>query len=116
MQLKSLATGILTAGLVLVVGYFGLDKFLHPILWIGWIPTAFDGLLGLSINRWLMVIGSFEITLALMLVMPWSRVRKAGALLIAMHLIAVLTQVGWNVTGARDMSILLSSVSLFLLL
>ncbi len=33
----------LIAGLAFVFIYFGIDKFVHPLIWIGWMPAWLDG-------------------------------------------------------------------------
>lgn len=116
MERVTIVRWLLTAALVLVFGYFGIDKFLSPILWIGWIPPWMDGLLGLSREVWLKGVGIAEIVVAILLLVPHRRVRQAGAALAVVQLLGVLTQVGWNDVGARDAGLLLASVALFLLI
>ena len=106
----------LIAALVLVFGFFGIDKFLNPLLWIGWIPTWMEGLLGFTRETWLQIIAALEILLAAWLLIPIRRARQIAVVLMALHLVAVLTQTGWNDVGARDTGLLLASVALFLLL
>lgn len=115
MQRHSAAKFILIACLVFVFGYFGIDKLIHPDYWIGWIPE-WMGNFGLSRNAWLTVIGLTEALFAILLLIPVRRVQQAGAVLIALHLVAILTQVGWNDVGVRDIGLLLSSLALLFLL
>lgn len=116
MQRTSLAKYCLIAGLVFVFGYFGIDKLVHPDNWIGWIPLWMEGFAGLPRLTWLMVIGISEIVLALLLLVPARSVRMTGAVLIALHLVAILTQVGWNDVGVRDIGLLFGALSLIFLL
>jgi len=109
------ANWLLTAALVLVFLYFGIDKFVHPTLWIGWIPLWMDGLLGIPVDTWLMLIGATEILFGLFLVFPIRKVRQIGCILIALHLVAILTQVGWNDIGVRDTGLLLAALALLFL-
>lgn len=109
------ARGLLTASMVLVFLYFGIDKFVHPVLWMGWIPLWMDGLLGIPVATWLMIIGATEILLALFVLFPIRKVRQIGCILIALHLVAIITQVGWNDIGVRDMGILLAALALLFL-
>ena len=95
--------------------YFGIDKFLQPLVWIGRIPQWMDGLL-LSNAVWLRVFGAVEIILGAALLVPKTMVRKIACSVIILHLIAVLTQVGMNDVGARDAGLTLSAVALWLLL
>lgn len=116
MERNNLAIGLLTTALVLVFGYFGIDKFLHPILWIQWIPAWMDGLLNIPKETWLTIIGCIEIFLALLLLIPNRTVRKLGVFLMILELLGILTQVGINDIGIRDAAILLSALSLAALL
>ncbi len=116
MQRNDLAIGLLTTALVLVFGYFGIDKFVHPLLWIGWLPTWMDGLLNIPRETWLTIIGCIEIFSALLLLIPNRTIRRTGVGLIVLQLIGILSQVGINDIGVRDAAILLSALSLAALL
>lgn len=116
MQRKTYADLLLTAGLAFVFIYFGVDKFVHPQWWIGWMPEWMDGLLGLSNNAWMHITGVLEILFAVMLLIPVRIIRQSGAILCALHLVAVLTQTGWNDIAVRDIGLLLMSLGLFALM
>lgn len=116
MSRANTARTILIFGLSFVFLYFGIDKFVHAFLWIGWIPAWMDGLLGLPSSLWLSIIGIGEIILGLALLMPKRIIRQTASILMAIHLIGILTQVGWNDVGARDIGLLLMSISVWFLL
>ncbi len=117
MERKRLPEYLLTAGMVIVFAWFGIDKFRNAYLWTGFMPAWMDGFLGYSTKDvWIGVVGALEIIFAAMLLVPIRRIRQAGAVLIALHLAAVLMQVGWNDVGVRDLGLLLASVALFFLL
>ncbi len=107
---------ILIAALVLVFGWFGIDKFLNPILWVGFLPLWMDGLLGMDKTVWITIVGASEVGMAVMLLVPHRLVRILGTIFVILHLIAVLMQVGINDVGIRDMGLLLAAVALLLLL
>lgn len=116
MDRNRLARGFLIAGLAFVFGYFGIDKFIHPLVWIGWMPPWMDGLLGFSKDVWLQITGALEIFFSLLLIIPVRRMQQTGAILVALHLVAVLTQTGWNDIAIRDIGLMLSSLALLLML
>jgi len=116
MQRTLTAKWLLVAALAIVFGWFGIDKFLSPFLWIQWIPPWFEGLLTLTRDQWLSVIGAIEIVFAALLLIPVRRIQLVAASLIALQLVGVLTQTGWNDIGVRDLGLLLSSVALLFLL
>ena len=116
MDRKRVTILLLSAGLVLVFGFFGIDKFRNAYIWVGFLPAWMDGFLGYTKNVWISVIGAIEVILAVMLTIPVRRVRQAGALLMVLHLVGVLLQVGWNDIGVRDLGLLFMTVALFTLL
>jgi len=116
MQRKTFADLLLTAGLAFVFIYFGVDKFVHPEWWIDWMPTWMEGLMGFSRNGWMLITGALEILFAVMLVLPVRIIRQTGAILCALHLVAVLTQTGWNDIAVRDIGLLLMSLGLYALI
>ena len=116
LQRNAVAKAILTFELVLIFGYFCIDKFVHPLNWIGWIPLWMDGLMGMPKQTWLMIIGTQETLSAILILIPMRRVRQFACLFIVAQMAVILTQVGVNEMGARDFGILLSSLALFLLL
>ena len=116
MQGNHIAKHLLITELVVIFAYFGVDKFVSPILWIGWIPLWMDGLLGMPKELWLHIIGAFEIITALLILVPFRRARQIGTILAAGQLVGIFTQVGVNDVGARDLAILLSDLALMAML
>jgi hypothetical protein len=116
MQLKFGPHVVLIIGLAFVFGYFGIDKLITPLVWIGWIPLWMEGLLGMTRETWLSIIGIGEIFLAVLLLIPHLLVRKVAAALSTLHLLGILTQTGWNDVAVRDIGLLAAAVALFLLL
>ncbi len=107
---------LLTIGLAVVFGWFGIDKFLTPLIWIGWMPLWMEGLMGMPTETWLKIVGVSEIIMALLIIIPIRKVRMVGAVLIALHLVAILTQTGWSDIGVRDTGLLFSALALLFLL
>ena len=116
MQRNNIALWLLIAAQVIVFGWFGIDKFLSPEIWIGWMPSWMDGLMGVPVENWLKVVGTLEMLFAVLLLMPYRRIRQVAAALIALHLMFVISQVGWNDIGVRDIGLLLGSLSLLVML
>lgn len=112
MQRTSITKWLLIAGLAFVFWNFGIDKFIHPEIWIGWMPLWMDGLMGLPRETWLSIVGASETFFAILLLIPVRKVRMAGAILVAVHLAVILTQVGWNDIGVRDIGLMMSALAL----
>ncbi len=116
MQKASVATGVLMSAMMIVFGVFGIDKFIHPLSWIGWIPQWMDGLFGIGKSQWLMVTGIMELILASALLFPSVLIRRIAAWSMVLHLAFVLTQTGMNDLFVRDLGLMLSAVALGILL
>lgn len=116
MQRTRIATITLSAGLAFVFIAFGIDKFINPILWIGWVPLWLQEQSGIGAGAWLPWIGAGEIAVGVLLILPHTRLKKIGACLIIAFLVAVLPMVGWNETGIRDIGLLFSAVALLMML
>ena len=107
---------ILILGLAFVFGYFGIEKFIQPLNWIGWMPKWMDGLLGMGINAWLSIIGAGEIAIAIGLLIPIRLIQQIASVLAALHLAGILTQIGWNDVAIRDIGLLAIAIAIPFLL
>ncbi len=116
MQKYSVATGILMSAMIIVFGVFGIDKFIHPLSWIGWMPLWMDGLLGIDKSQWLIITGGIELVLASALVFPKAAIRRIAAWGMVLHLGFILTQTGMNDLFVRDLGLMLSAVALAVML
>lgn len=110
------ARWILIAGIAFVFLYFGIEKFVHPDLWIGWMPGWIDGLAGQTDDTWMQIIAVTEIVIAIAVVVPIRVVQKAGALFGTIHLAGILTQVGWNDVAVRDVGLISMTMALWYLI
>lgn len=94
---------------------FGADKFVHPFLWLGWIPPWMESFLGMSRETWLQIIGVTEIVIGIAALFPLRIIRQLGAMAMILHLIGVFTQTGLlNDIGIRDTGLLLVAIALCL--
>ncbi|TSC58294.1 MAG: hypothetical protein Greene041619_725 [Candidatus Peregrinibacteria bacterium Greene0416_19] len=116
MERNALARWILALSLAFVFVSFGIWKFVDPIIWIGFLPGWMEGLMGLTRDAWLRVIGVSEILMGLLLLPPVRWMKRAGAGLIILHLLAILTQVGWNDVAVRDLGLIGAAVALLVML
>lgn len=116
MNAQRTARLVLTGGLAYVFLSFGIDKFVHPILWIGWMPPWLENALGFSREQWLSVFGAVEILLGVLLLIPKRQVQTVAIALVILHLAGVITQTGLLTdTGVRDTGLLVSAMALFIM-
>ena len=117
MQQQERAVFVLTIGLAFAFGFIGVDKYLHPQLWIQWIPSWLDGTLNMTTDMWLKITAGVEIFMAAMILLPMRNVRMAGSVLMVLHMLIVLWHTGlFNDIGARDFGLLAAAVALSALL
>ena len=116
MDRKRVATYVLIGSLVFVFGWFGIDKFRDPYFWSTYLPDWMEGLMNIPGTSWVVVIGLFELLLALLLLIPIRRLRRVAVTLMILHLIGILWQVGWNDIGVRDIGLAMSAAALLILL
>ncbi|MBP9850891.1 MAG: hypothetical protein KBC47_04325 [Candidatus Peribacteraceae bacterium] len=106
----------LIAGVAFVFLYFGIDKLLSPLVWIGWLPVWMDGLAGLEKDRWLQIIAVTEIIIGVGVLIPIRTLQKIAALLGTIHLAGILTQIGWNDIAVRDVGLMCMTIALWYLI
>lgn len=112
----AIARWILLLGLAFVFLWFGIDKFVHPSLWIGWMPDGMNGMMGMQNNSWMQLVAVTEIVIALTLIIPVRTLQQIASIAASLHLLAILTQVGWNEIAVRDIGLLFMSVAVWFLL
>jgi hypothetical protein len=106
----------LTAELIIVLGlayvflFFGLQKIFVTYLWEGWMPLWMEGLLGMSKVFWTKVVGGAEVIMGLGVLYP--RSRTIVALIVSLHLIAIVSVTQLSDIGIRDTGLLLMALAL----
>lgn len=116
MSATHIARWMLILGTAFVFAYFGIVKFTNPEAWVLWMPEWLDGQLSLDLTQWMYVTGISELVIAAALLFPVRIVQRIAALLAALHLTAIIIQVGWNDTGVRDIGLLMMPTALWYLL
>jgi len=113
------ARALLSAGLAFVFLWFGIDKLLLPIYWIGWIPMWMEGLGNLSRGVWLEMIGLLEAGIGfgfgLGVIVQRTTIQRVTCAIAIAHLLAVLTQTGLTDVGVRDVGLLFATLAIFIL-
>ncbi|MBS3071676.1 DoxX family membrane protein [Candidatus Pacearchaeota archaeon] len=95
-------------GVGIVFFLFGLSQLTRPEAWIAYFPT--DLPFGLVVNQAIMFNGIFDLILgALLLLGLFTRLFAALA---ALHLIGVMSVLGYNDIAIRDFGLFLGSLSI----
>ena len=109
------ATLFIRLGIAVVFLWFGFDKFIQPVNWIGWVPNWMQTLIPISMTAFMYVQGAIETLVGVLLLFGY-QVRFA-AFLAAITLLGVeLAMVGTGQTEMmlRDAGLLAASLSLLL--
>src|SRR5574342_1129191 len=99
---------LLRIGLGGVFLWFGTDKFIHPDIWVHYIPAWFPMLIPVSLFVLLMGIAE---TLVGLLVLAGFYTRIAAGVA-ALMLIPILISLGYNEIGVRDFGLLMLALGI----
>lgn len=84
--------------------WFGIDKWIHPESWFGYIPNWFWPLSPVGAEETLIILGILEFLIGAMLIMG-KYVREA-AILAVVQLFAILVVTGANEVTVRDVGLM----------
>ena len=107
---------VLRIGLGAVFLYFGIDKFVNPSNWTGWIPEALLEIIPVSDFTFIYVQGAVHVILGVLLLSGlFTRVAAAvTAALMLLIITVVIGATGFNDLAVRDAAIFFMAVSLAL--
>lgn len=110
---EKLSLDILRIGLALTIFWFGVSQLISPNNWIGYVPIYMDSIFPFfSLKTIVILNGIFETITALLLI--FNKFTKIVSLLLAIHLIIIIIDLGFTEIGIRDFGILVGLVSLYL--
>ena len=101
---------LIRLGLGFVFFWFGIDKFIHPALWIGWIPQYVLSLIPIFPGIFIFLLGVIETILGALLLL--GVIVRLVALISAIHLLAIIFSLGFNDIVVRDIGLLAMALSL----
>ncbi|MBI4441490.1 DoxX family protein [Candidatus Woesearchaeota archaeon] len=113
--MKQYSTVILRVGLAFVFLWFGIDKFIHPLIWANWVPDWMAVLIPVPLSTFMIIQGVVEVVVGFLLLIGY-QTRFAAFLAVVTILGAELAMFG---TGqieimVRDAGLLAASLSLVL--
>ena len=103
---------VIRIGLALVFLFFGIDKFINPFIWIGWVPKWLLALLPISQYAFIYTQGAFQVILGIILLLGFFT--RIAAIVAAIFMAAVVFTVGFNDLGIRDTAIFSMALALAL--
>lgn len=111
---SSFGPSIIRIGLAFVYLWFGFQLVSDPAGWSRQVPEWVMVISPFSIETVVLINGIFEIVVGLALLVGfWTRL---SALLLALHLIPIIINLGYGPTGVRDFGIFMATLGLSFLL
>lgn len=111
-SLTKYAPVITRIGMALVFLWFGFTQVTSPDAWTPLIPEFITNITHLSALTFVYINGGMEIILGILLILGiYTRI---SALILALHLLAITVDVGYNAIGIRDLGLTMATFSVFL--
>lgn len=110
-KLETFALPLLRFGMVALFLWFGLSQITNPGAWIAWVPAWVENF-GLSPTLVVIANGLFETVFGALLAAGYYT--RVAALLLALHLLFIAYEVGYNDIGVRDFALAIATLSLAL--
>jgi uncharacterized membrane protein YphA (DoxX/SURF4 family) len=111
-KLNAWAPVVVRVGVSLVFLWFGSQQLLHTSEWVGLIPDWVPSLSGLTAATLIHFNGAFEIVFGICLLVGYFT--RISALLLGLHMLHIMTIVGYNDIGVRDFGLAMATISVFL--
>lgn len=92
--------------------WFGVDKWIHPEAWYGWIPAGVVSRLPVGIDTFLWWNGAFEFVIGILLVA--GRLLRGTSAVAGLFLLAIAATLGANEVTVRDAALTGCCLALFI--
>ena len=98
---------VLRLGLAMLFLWFGFSQLLDGLSWVSWVPEWAVNLLHIPPAMIVLLNGSFEVVAGSLLALNiWVR---WAALLLALHLLVLIFEIGPTAIGVRDFAIMMAT-------
>lgn len=112
MTMKDAAPIVLRIALSLVFLWFASQQFIYTEMWTRLIPTWLTDMTGLGAETFVHFNAAFEVVFGLSLLAGFFT--RTSALLLALHLLSIVIDLGYNAIAVRDVGLMLAMVAIFL--
>jgi uncharacterized membrane protein YphA (DoxX/SURF4 family) len=111
-HMKLYAPAFLRIGISLVFLWFGTQQLTNVQAWVGLIPRSILDISHLTAVTLVHFNGAFEIVFGLALLCGFFT--RITALILALHMLSIMSAVGYNAIGVRDFGLFMATFSIFL--
>ncbi|MBI3888716.1 DoxX family protein [Candidatus Nomurabacteria bacterium] len=105
-------TTFLRIGISIVILWFGVQQFLDPTMWVGFIPDFIIKLSPVSPTTLVHLNGALELVFGSALLLGFFT--RISALILALHLLDITLTIGLDSIGMRDLGLTLATFAIFL--
>jgi len=102
---------LLRIGLGGVFLWFGIDKFIHPDIWVNYIPQWFPMLI--PVGTFILLMGIVESLIGFFVLIGFYT--RTAAAIAALMLIPIIVSLGYNEISVRDFGLLMLAVGIAVL-
>ncbi|MEK6917588.1 MAG: DoxX family protein [Nanoarchaeota archaeon] len=111
-DLNRYSPALLRLAISAVFLWFGFSQIKNPDAWTGMIPNYVQSLIHLSSKTLVYLNGAFEITFAILLLL--GLFTRFVSLVLSLHLLHIVTIIGYDPVGVRDFALALATLAIFL--
>ena len=112
MTMKEYAPVVLRLAISLVFLWFASQQLMSTEMWTGLIPVSLIETTGFSAANFVHLNAAFEVVFGLTLMAGFFT--RVSALLLALHLLSIILNLGYSAVAIRDFGLMLALVAVFL--
>lgn len=111
-KIKRFSPLVLRTGIAIVFLWFGFSQLSNPSAWTRMMPEYVQTIIPIGANNLIFLNGFVEIVLAILLLL--GLYTRTVSLLLTLHLLHIVTILGYGATAARDLALAIATFSIFL--
>jgi len=111
-KIKRYSPLLLRTGVAIIFLWFGFSQIKNPDSWIGMIPGYVKDIIPIDTNILVYMNGTFEVVFATLLLL--GLYTRFTSLLLGLHLLHIVSILGYSANGARDFALAIATFSIFL--
>jgi uncharacterized membrane protein YphA (DoxX/SURF4 family) len=110
--MKRFSPVFLRIGISLVILWFSSQQFLHPEMWVGFIPDYIIKISPVSATTLVHMNAALELVFGTSMLFGFFT--RVSAFILALHLVDITFTLGYNSIGVRDFGLTIATLAIFL--